>query len=144
MSATLVYLFEDDPAVRALLVEVLELEVGAQVHICADLAELQTRCRSEPPDAVVADFWGTSHKELSESERAEIEALAQLAPLVLVSARGWMQQAEPQELGVAGLIHKPLELDEFVTVVQDAIAGGESVQELPRRDALSVFLLPGF
>jgi DNA-binding NtrC family response regulator len=114
----LIYLFEDDQSLRGLLVEMLHDELGVEVEECASLAELQRRCDSRAPDVIVADFWGTSHLQLEESERAEITALAALAPLVLVSARNWAHGAEAEELGIAALLSKPLDLERFAAVVQ--------------------------
>jgi DNA-binding NtrC family response regulator len=117
--------------------------MGASVTLCSGLADIRARSKEQPPDAIVADFWGTSHLALSEEERRQIAALGQLAPLVLVSARRWAQDAEPADLGLAGLVPKPLEIDDFLDVLRQAIATSEHAESLPPREALSVFFLAG-
>ena len=69
-----------------------------------------------------------------------------------VSARRWAEDATPDELGVAALVGKPLEIDEFVEVLRQALAGraglapdelaAEQAETLPPREALSVYFLP--
>jgi DNA-binding response OmpR family regulator len=118
----LIYLFEDDPSLRSLLAEMLHDEVGAQVEACPSKAELQQRCAMQRPDLIVADFWGTSHLRLDESERHEISALGRLAPLVLVSARNWTHGVEPGDLGIAALVSKPLDLERFASIIQATLS----------------------
>jgi len=92
--APLIYLLEDDGSLRELLAEVLREELGARLEVCATMAELQAHCRATRPDLIVADFWGTSHLTLNDTERSEIAALAAIAPVVLVSARNWALDAQ--------------------------------------------------
>jgi DNA-binding NtrC family response regulator len=143
-----IYLFEDDAGLRSLLVELLEEELGAKVEPCSSMGELQQRCASQRPDLIVADFWGTSHLQLADEERSEITALASVAPLVLVSARNWALGAEADELGVAALLAKPLDIEHFASVVQEALTKATSAgiedevaTDLPSREAMSVFVL---
>ncbi len=91
------------------------------------MAELQEHCARLKPDLIVADFWGTSHLVLDEAERAEISALAAIAPVVLVSARNWALDAQASELGLVALLTKPLDLEGFVVVLRTALAGTPSV-----------------
>ena len=129
----LIYLFEDDTSLRALLVEMLRDELGADVEACANLSELMDRCDARRPDVVVADFWGVSHLHLEDAERREIAALAARAPLLLVSARNWAIGAEPAELGVAALLSKPLDIEQFAVVVQELLP--KYAEAEPRGDA---------
>ena len=138
----LVYLFEDDVSLRQLLTELLTEELAATVQTCADLADIVAHCTTKAPDAIVADFWGASHTALADEERAQIQALAERAPLVLVSARRWAQDADVAELGVAGLVSKPLEISEFIDVLHEAMRPrADQAANLPPREALSVFFL---
>jgi DNA-binding NtrC family response regulator len=143
-----IYLFEDDASLRALLVEMLQDELGAEVTACGSMTELRERCTAKRPDLIVADFWGSSHLQLEDRERSEITALAAIAPLVLVSARNWAIGAEAEELGVAALLPKPLDIERFASVVQETLAApprspveGEAASQLPPRDSMSVFVL---
>ena len=115
---------------------------------CGSMTELRQRCAAQRPDLIVADFWGTSHLHLDDTERAEITALASIAPLVLVSARNWALGLDAEDLGVAALVPKPLDVEHFASVVQDMLtdATGASLledeaQELPGRETMSVFVL---
>jgi DNA-binding response OmpR family regulator len=121
--APLVYLLEDDVSLRELLAEVLREEIGAQLEACATMVELQDHCAVRKPDLIVADFWGASHLTLDETERAEISALAAIAPVVLVSARNWALDVQASELGLVALLAKPLDIDIFVAVLRTALAG---------------------
>jgi DNA-binding NtrC family response regulator len=145
-----IYVFEDESNLRELLTELLVEELGADVEACASLDDLKRRCAEQRPDLVVADFWGTSHLELSSVERSEINELAALAPLVLVSGRNWAIEAEPDELGVAALVPKPLDFDGFLAVLRSTLAlerreqpspSVEQAADLPPRESLSLFVL---
>jgi DNA-binding response OmpR family regulator len=152
MRQPLIYLFEDDASLQRLLDEVLREDLGATVVLCTGLASIREQSAARVPDLIVADFWGTSQLELADEERAQISALGQVAPLVLVSARRWAEDSTPDELGVAAVVGKPLEIDEFVEVLRQALASrpgpttseldAEQAEQLPPREALSVYFLP--
>jgi two-component system alkaline phosphatase synthesis response regulator PhoP len=143
-----IYLFEDDASVRLLLIEMLQDELGVDAVACATLSELKRLCAEQRPDLIVADFWGTSHLKLDDHDRSEISELAAIAPLVMVSARSWMLDAGAEELGVAALVPKPLDIERFASVVRDTLADAtrtlmaeNEVGELPDRESMSVFVL---
>ena len=149
MRQALIYLFEDDASLQGLLHEVLRDELGAQVVVCSKLADLHDHSRQRVPDAIVADFWGSSQLALSEAERAQIQNLGTVAPLILVSARRWVADTTSDELGAAALVSKPIEIDDFVELVRQALADGsglaadeladQQAEPLPPREALSVY-----
>lgn len=139
-----VYLFEDDDSLRELLTEVLREELGAEVGVCASIALVREQCALRRPDMIVADFWGTSHLRLAEDERSEISALAALAPTVLVSARNWVVNADSADLGVAGLVTKPLDINRLIDLLRETLDANRSIEdavELPPRESMSVFIL---
>jgi DNA-binding response OmpR family regulator len=123
----LIYVLEDDASLRELLAEVMHEELCAEVEACATMSALRALCTARVPDLLVADFWGTSHLTLDEAERAEIRALAATAPLVLVSARNWALGVDAAELGIAALLHKPLELEGFVSALRTALAAAPAL-----------------
>jgi DNA-binding NtrC family response regulator len=148
MGLARIYLFEDDAGLRSLLVELLQDELAAEVVACTSLSELKRRCAEQRPDLIVADFWGTSHLTLDDTERSEITELAATAPLVMVSARNWALDVDANELGVAAMVPKPLEIERFASVVREtladttrAVVAEDEVRELPGRETMSVFLL---
>lgn len=124
--APLIYLLEDDANLRELLSEVVRDEVSAELEACASMSALQAHCAMRKPDLIVADFWGTSHVNLDETERLEISALSAIAPLVLVSARSWAATIKPTELGVVALLIKPVELGMFVDVLRSALGAASA------------------
>jgi DNA-binding NtrC family response regulator len=143
-----IFLFEDNEGLRDLLLELLQEELGAHVDSCGSIAQLREKCAADgPPDLIVADFWGTSHLRLADSERSEIGSLAAIAPLVLVSARNWALDEQATELGVVALVPKPLDIEGFLTVIRaalaplDAAASEEQPMNLPQHEAMSVFVL---
>jgi len=143
-----IYVLEDDDGLRSLLVEILQDELGADAVACSTLSELKRRCAEQRPDLIVADFWGTSHLNLADSERSEITELAATAPLVMVSARNWALDTDAEELGVAALVPKPLDIERFASVIEETLADAsralvleDEVRELPGRETMSVFVL---
>lgn len=137
-----IYLFEDDDGLRDVLVELLGEELDADIQACRTMAELQEQCRIQAPDLIVADFWGSSHLTLADSERSSISDLAAIAPVVLVSARNWMLNESAADLGVAALIPKPLDVSGFLEVLRSALEiQGETALKLPPRESLSLFVL---
>jgi DNA-binding NtrC family response regulator len=143
--APYVYLFEDDQSLRELLVEVLREELGAEVAVCESIELVRDQCAVRRPDLIVADFWGSSHLRLADAERSEINALAALAPTVLVSARNWLLGADSEDLGVAGLVTKPLDINRLVNLLRETLGSvqvaAEQAAELPPRESMSVFVL---
>jgi DNA-binding NtrC family response regulator len=112
-----VVVLEDDVAFRHVLVEFLEVE-GLRVTTCDTYAGLRRKLRKKGPIVVVADFWGTSHVELSSGERAEIRELGLRAPTVLLTARSWAPSASACDLNLVSLLPKPVVLDELITQVR--------------------------
>jgi DNA-binding NtrC family response regulator len=117
-----IYLFEDDAGLRSLLIELLQDELQAQVVVVSSIPEVLRLCEDEPPDLVVADFWGESHLTLSDEERTQIVALGSTAPTVLVSARQWAQQHSPAELSLAAMVSKPIDIDAFARVLRHTLS----------------------
>jgi DNA-binding NtrC family response regulator len=146
VAARTILLYEDDDALRELLIELLRDEFEAQIVPCPSIGELVQRAAAQAPDMIIADFWGASHLRLADDEREQVTALAKLAPTVLVSARQWTHGPGADDLGLAAVISKPLDLEAFVAVLRQTLGAeteaAESTFELPRREAFSVVLLP--
>jgi DNA-binding NtrC family response regulator len=117
-----IYLFEDDAGLRSLLIELIQDELQAQVIVVPSIPEVLRLCADEPPDLVVADFWGESHLTLSDEERTQIVALGSTAPTVLVSARQWAQEESPAGLGLAAMVSKPIDIDTFARVLRHTLS----------------------
>jgi DNA-binding NtrC family response regulator len=116
-----VFVLEDDPGFRDVLVEFLVGE-GLDVSICDTYASLCEAVKASPTAIVVADFWGASHRELSPVERAEIADLGSRAPTILLSGRAWAVAANAAELNVACILPKPPTLDDLLAQVRRCLA----------------------
>jgi DNA-binding NtrC family response regulator len=111
-----VLVLEDDIEWRRVLVELMETE-GFKVSICDSYALLCEAVRVLPGCIVLADFWGTSHVQLSPGERDQIRDLGIRAPTILLTGRGWADTVSPDELNVVAISSKPPALDELVAHV---------------------------
>lgn len=111
-----VLILEDEVEWRQVLVELLETE-GFTVSICESYALLCEAVRTLPGCIVLADFWGTSHVQLSPGERDQIRDLGRSAPTILLTGRAWADTVTPQELNVVAISAKPPALDDLVADV---------------------------
>ena len=112
-----VFVLEDDPEFRRVLVEFLEGE-GFDVSTCDSYATLQDAARTFRQAIVLADFWGTSHVELSAAERDQIRDLGRQRPTVLLTGRTWAAAARAEELNLVGILSKPPVLDDVLDHVR--------------------------
>jgi DNA-binding NtrC family response regulator len=111
-----VLILEDDFEWRRVLVELLESE-GFKVSISDSYALLREAVRLSPGCVVLADFWGTSHVQLSPGERDQIRDLGRSAPTILLTGRAWADTVSPQELNVVAISSKPPALEDLVAQV---------------------------
>jgi DNA-binding NtrC family response regulator len=111
-----VLLLEDDAALSDVLVEFLASE-GFEVAACDSYASLRQALDAATRPIVVADFWGASHSTLSACERDQIRELGGFTPTVLLTGRAWADAATADELNVACILSKPVDLDALVTQV---------------------------
>ena len=111
-----VLLLEDDVAFSAILVEFLAGE-GFDVAARDSYTSLREALDAANRPIVVADFWGASHAKLSPCERDEIRELGGFTPTVLLTARAWAAAVSADELNVACILPKPVDLDELVAQV---------------------------
>jgi DNA-binding response OmpR family regulator len=118
---TRVLLLEDDPDLSAVLVEVLTGE-GFRVAACRSYASLREALDAGDRPIVVADFWGVSHAQLSPCERDQIRELGWSTPTVLLTGRAWADAVSVDELNVACILPKPVDLDELIGQVLRCLA----------------------
>jgi DNA-binding response OmpR family regulator len=118
-----VLIIEDDSALSDLLRQVLEDE-GHRALVATTLAEAERVVRSAPIDLVLADLLEFELR----TGPGSVEALCAVAggrPVLLCSG-----QPAAQELadlpGLAGVLGKPFDLEELLTMVQAALS------EVPR------------
>ena len=112
-SATLrVVLIEDDAPLRAVLAEAFADE-GWAVTTHWTPSEALAALRPRPPDVIVMDGVGSGVVALAAADRAAIRAVSGVAPTILCSARAWASTLAPGELGLAGVLAKPVDIDEL-------------------------------
>jgi DNA-binding NtrC family response regulator len=127
-----VVIYEDDDGIRTVLVDVLEME-GLDVGVCTTVFELHQAAIAGARVAIT-DSWGKSYEVLDTAEREQIRALARMLPTILISGRGWAAAADEYDLGLAGLLTKPFDVDELLRCVRRFVACPE---ELPERQPQS-------
>lgn len=120
MSNDRVLLLEDDLALRGLLIEALEAEQYV-VLACESFEQLNTAAAAHDADVVVADFWGSGQRTLSDHDRRQIRELGELLPVVLLTGRSWAADLTADELGARALIRKPFDLDHLLATLEDVL-----------------------
>lgn len=84
-------------------------------------AELLTAAQHNPPDVVVTDYWQDDNHEVSDTGREQLAKLGRLAPVILLTGRDWGPFSTGDDLGVACVLPKPLDIDELLTQVRHII-----------------------
>lgn len=110
-----ILIIEDDPEIVTMLVWFLQVEEGLAVHAAFNSAEALRRITPEPPALVLLDMTipGEQCAETIAKLRAR-EGWARV-PIVLCSGQESVATAS-RELGTAGYILKPFDLDELAAL----------------------------
>jgi DNA-binding response OmpR family regulator len=101
---------DDDQWIRNLLAEVLT-EDGHQVVAVSTPREALSLSDAEGWDLFLVDTLGQADHALTEECKAFAGELATRAPVILCTGRLWAQRVHPSELGIAGIISKPFDID---------------------------------
>jgi DNA-binding response OmpR family regulator len=107
---------EADDGNAGVLLDALVLEGHVAVHARTE-PEARRLAAAGGWDVCVADDFASSGAALAEEDRALYRVLADAAPVVVTTARGWAVDAEPTSLGVAAIVAKPYLLDELFLVL---------------------------
>ncbi len=126
MSGT-VLLLEDDPGLRDLLEAVLT-DDGQDVRPCESPEQLLRVAAESPAALALVDFWGESHRALSDAEREQVTALGRAVPTIMITARAWALSETAASLGLVALVPKPFDMDDLVALVSAALDGEERVR----------------
>jgi len=118
-----VLVLEDDDDFRSVLIELLEIE-AFEVTVCNSYSELHDSVVEHGSVVVLADFWGSSHADLSPRERDEIRALARLAPTILLSGRAWTRSTPPGDLGLMSILCKPVAIEDLIDHIRRCLDVG--------------------
>ncbi len=112
MSTTFrVTVIDDDPVVRQLVQVVLQLGAGWEVATAASGIEGLQLVRESVPDVVVVDRMMPNMSGDEVCRRLKEDPKTAGIPLVLLTGREQMDDAEVESMGAAGVIFKPFDPD---------------------------------
>ena len=122
MSRQRVLLLETDTVLESVLCDMFADE-DLDVSRCGSLAELRTLVSQYPRAAVVSDSWTPGeYQTLSAQHRAEIQALSEVAEVVLTTGADWARHIRRGELGTVEIVEKPYTMDQLLVAVRTALA----------------------
>jgi DNA-binding NtrC family response regulator len=115
---------EDDAALRDLLFETFASE-DFEVRTCETFDELRAAAARAEADVVIADFWGSSQRTLSQSDGDDIRQLCSYLPVILLTGRSWASETTAEALGARALIRKPFDLDDLLQTIEQVVGPQE-------------------
>jgi two-component system response regulator MprA len=107
---------DDDPAILSLLATRLAFE-GFEVLQASDAMQAYTTLRRGHFDLVLTDLFAGSLQGPG-TELQLLRALAGGTPIILMTGRRDIDDAEPFRYGLAAILHKPFEFKSLLTVLQ--------------------------
>jgi DNA-binding response OmpR family regulator len=122
-----VLLFEDHWQLREVLQQVLTDE-GYTVSLCPSREDVLAGAAHSDGCVALVDAWGGSFHTLVADERAEIVELARAVPTVMLTARPWAATVSAEELGLAKLATKPVDVWELSAALRHAARRGADVE----------------
>jgi DNA-binding NtrC family response regulator len=111
---------EDDVALRDLLLETFASE-NFEVRTCETFEEVRNAAARAEADVIIADFWGSSQRTLSQSDSDDIRQLCSYLPVILLTGRSWASETTAEELGARALIRKPFDLDDLLQTIEQVV-----------------------
>ena len=96
-------------------------EEGYDVTHVSEPEEARQRAAAEAWDLLLIDGFSKSHRELQAEDVAFLQHLAAFAPVVVLTARAWASQVQPDDLGVAAIVQKPYEIDHLLGVIRSVL-----------------------
>jgi DNA-binding response OmpR family regulator len=111
-----ILLLEDDADCLGLLDMALSSE-GHVVSSCRSPEDVLGFARRFPDAIALVDFWGSSQLVLSDDDRTALLKLASAVPTILVTARTWAEECNPEDIGVMEILVKPFEISALYEVV---------------------------
>jgi signal transduction histidine kinase/AmiR/NasT family two-component response regulator len=137
-SARLRVLAAEDNSTNQLVLRTLLEQVGIAVHIVSDGQEAVAAWRSSHWDLVLMDIQMPVMDGLAATRAIRGLEAAEgrpRTPIVAVTANAVAEQAaEYMEIGMDGLVPKPIQLHQLLAVIDMAVSGGE-VEEVPALSA---------
>ena len=108
-----VVVIEDDPDLRKLIQSTLQFTAGWEVATAADGPAGIAAVRSRRPDAVVVDLMLPGMDGYAVCRALKADPATAAIPLVLLTARKGIDEAEARGAGAAGVIFKPFTADDL-------------------------------
>ncbi len=118
-----VVLVDDDPDLRQLIKVTLEFTAGWEVATASDGAEAIELVRKLKPDAVVADVMMPGMHGYELCRRLTQDPQTAGIPVVLLTARKELDEAQFESSGAAGVLFKPFEPDELAARIRQLCGG---------------------
>jgi DNA-binding response OmpR family regulator len=126
-----ILLLEPSPVLRQSVQEVL-VAAGYQVVACESVEELVTSAREGPPQLALA-AWLSLEGLMADDRLHDLAVVSRRLRLVPMVPRGWLRVVRPSELGVAGVLARPVERDELLALLsverQRATLVGQIVEQ---------------
>jgi DNA-binding response OmpR family regulator len=126
-----ILLLEPSPALRRSVQDVL-VAAGCQVVACESVEELVTSAREGPPQLALA-AWLSLEGLMADNRLHDLAAVSRRLRLVPMVPRGWLRVVRPAELGVAGVLARPVEREELLALLsaerQRAALVGQVVEQ---------------
>src|SRR6266516_6425846 len=106
-----------EPTVGELVQEALQAE-GYELTESCGAEELAELARAQPWDLLILTGLGSEAEPTDQRLLTYLRKLSGFAPLIVMTARPWASKMRPEELGVAGILPKPVALDHLYDLVE--------------------------
>jgi DNA-binding response OmpR family regulator len=107
-----ILLLEPSPVLRHSVQEILAT-AGYQAVACESVEEL-VMCAREGPVQLALAAWLSLEGLMTDDRLHDLAAVSRRLRLVPMVPRGWLTVVRPAELGVAGVLARPVERDELL------------------------------
>lgn len=118
-SGVRVVLIDDDADLRRLIRTTLEFTAGWVVATAGGGAEGLALVRAERPDAVIVDLMMPEMDGYEVCRRLKEDPATAAIPVVFLTARKRIDEAQVRAVGAAGVLFKPFEPDDLAARIAD-------------------------
>ena len=109
-----VLLLEPSPPLRHAIRDLLA--AGYHGVVCESVEQLVSTARSGPPELALA-AWQSLEGLLVDDRLHDLAAVSRRLRLVPMVPRGWLRVLRPAELGVAGVLARPVQREELLALL---------------------------